>query len=109
MLYLYQDLIIQNLKRHAKEDKNLHQIIIYGSFARNEHRPESDIDILIITDDILESERIFSKFRNNIYLETSVIMSFQYLRPLEYANRKDPFMNQIKKEGKIIWSINKTI
>ncbi|MFX1294896.1 MAG: nucleotidyltransferase domain-containing protein [Promethearchaeota archaeon] len=109
MLYLYQNSIISNLKSYGQKDKNLHQIIIYGSYARNEHGPESDIDVLIITDNIPESEKYFSKFRSNTYIETSVMISFFYLTPYQYTNGKEPFVNQIKKEGKIIWSINKKI
>ena len=109
MLYLYQDSIISNLKNFGKKDKNLYQIIIYGSYARDEHRPDSDIDVLIITKNIPESEKYFSKFRSDTYIKTSIMISFFYLTPDQYTNGKEPLINQIKKEGKIIWSVSKKI
>ncbi len=107
MLYLHQDSIISELKEHGTKDKFLHQIILYGSFTRNEHGPDSDIDILIITENIPESEKIFSKFRDDVYFKTSVSISLQYITPSNYINSKDPFIKQITKEGQIIWSINR--
>lgn len=107
MLYLYQDLIISNLMKYGNNDKNLQDIVIYGSFVRNEHGPDSDLDILIITNNISESEIIFSKFRKDIYTKTSIPISFYYISPIDYLRRRDPFISQIKKEGQILWSVSK--
>ena len=103
MLYLYHDSIIANLKRVAKSDKYLRQIIIFGSVARDEHTPSSDLDILVVSDNPLESEKLFSKFRNDIYNETTVLTSFHYITPFQYSNSKDPFIKRIQREGKKIW------
>jgi predicted nucleotidyltransferase len=108
MLYLYQDSIILELRKCANKDTNVQTIIIYGSYARKEHQPDSDLDILIVTSNITKSKQIFTKIREKIYLETSVPLSFSYTSPNEYYNSKDPFINMIKKEGEIIWSANKT-
>jgi len=109
MLYLYEDSIISDLTKYAIKDKSLQQIILFGSFVRNEHQPDSDIDVLIVTNNISETNQLFSKYRDTVYINTSVVISFHYITPLAYANTKDPFLNQIKKEGKIIWSTNKKI
>ena len=109
MLYLYEDYIISKLINYGKKDENLHQIMIYGSYARNEHRPESDIDFLIVTDNISESEKIFSEFRNEIFIETSVMTSFYYVTPVEFSYSKELLLKRIQREGKIIWSKKKKI
>ncbi len=109
MLYLYEGSILADLKSYGSKDQNLHQIIIYGSYARDEHRPDSDVDVLIISNNISESEKLFSKFREETYIKTSIMITFFYLTPEQYAERKEPLINQIKKEGKVIWSIDKKI
>ncbi len=108
MLYLYQDSIILELRKCTNKDKNIQAIIIYGSYARKEHQPDSDLDILIVTSNITKSEQIFSRIKEKIYSETSVPTSFCYIAPDEYSNSKNPFINLIKKEGECIWSANKT-
>jgi len=108
MLYLYQDSIILELRKCANKDKNIQAIIVYGSYARKEHQPDSDLDILIVTSNITKSEQIFSRIKEKIYSETSVPISFCYIAPDKYSNSKNPFINLIKKEGEIIWSAKKT-
>jgi len=41
----------------------LEQLILYGSYARNEQEPESDIDIMILVD---EDEAALRKYRDKI-------------------------------------------
>jgi predicted nucleotidyltransferase len=41
----------------------LRQLILYGSYARNEQDPESDIDIMILVD---ENEEILRKYRRKV-------------------------------------------
>jgi len=107
MLYLHQNSIISELRKCTNKDKNVQMIIIYGSYARKEHQPDSDLDILIVTGNITRSEQIFSRFREKIYLETSVPISFYYIGPHDFSNSKNHFINLIKKKGEIIWSANK--
>lgn len=109
MLYLYQDSIISELRKNVEKDINVQAIIIYGSYARREHQPDSDLDILIVTSNIIKSEQIFSRIREKIYLKTTVPITFYYITPDQYSDNKDPFINMIKKEGEIIWSVNKTL
>ncbi len=103
MLYLYEEKIISNLKKYAQMDPNLKNLIVFGSYARREHRPDSDIDVLVISTSIKKSEEIFSKLRDETYINTTVLLSFHYITPDEYESTKDPFYTTIKQEGEIIW------
>lgn len=78
-------------------------VILYGSRARGEERPESDWDILILTDyhaDLM-TER---KFRNKLYdleLETGEVFSvFVYSKnDWQTKQRITPFYQSVSQEG----------
>jgi predicted nucleotidyltransferase len=57
--------ILEEVRKEVPElfgDK-LRQLILYGSYARNEQNPESDIDIMILVD---EDEDRLRKYRERI-------------------------------------------
>ena len=55
MILYYKDEILQKLKtEYPLIDKNLREMILFGSVARKEHGPNSDIDLLLITRDKMQ-------------------------------------------------------
>lgn len=79
------------------------EVILYGSRARGDERPDSDWDILILTDYAAtpDTER---KFRDKLYdleLETGEIFSvFVYSKnDWQYRQRITPFYQNVSKEG----------
>lgn len=87
--------------------KNVTQIILYGSVARQEETEESDIDIAIIVENI-QSAEIREKF-----IEWNSEMDMKYNRvfsivDIEKANMDKwgdvlPFYKNIKEEGVVLW------
>ena len=53
---------------------NIHKIILYGSYARGDNTPESDIDIMIIIDD---TEENIKKYRNQ-FSKTAALLGMKY-------------------------------
>ena len=86
--------------------KNVTQIILYGSVARQEESTESDIDIAIIVEEIQNSD-VRKKF-----IEWNSEMDMKYNRvfsivDIEKANMDKwgdvlPFYKNIKKEGVVL-------
>ncbi len=80
------------------------QTILYGSEARGDARPDSDIDLLVLVDkDKLtysDKDKIIAPFYD-IELETGVIISTLIMPRKEWENRPflTPFQNNINKEG----------
>lgn len=83
-------------------------IILYGSIARNEERPDSDIDILVIydddvfdpklTDEILEEgSDMPAKFGNRLSAIAVQLSKFQ-----GGVKSKDPLFYRIFREGRVI-------
>lgn len=77
--------------------------ILYGSRARGDERPDSDWDILILTNNVADivTER---KFRNKLYdleLETGEALSvFVYSKDdWQTRQRITPFFHNVSREG----------
>ncbi|MHA1278404.1 MAG: nucleotidyltransferase domain-containing protein [Candidatus Helarchaeota archaeon] len=104
MLFLYKDDILKRIsEEYPKLDDGVVTIILFGSVARDEYTPMSDIDLLIITTDRPRTSKLFSKYLEPIYSETSVVISPKYLMPDEFKSTLDPLYKIIKREGKVLW------
>jgi len=72
------------------------QIIVYGSRARGDHRPDSDVDVAVILygekQRCLPVQRDMSKSAFDVLLETGILISplpiwlEEWERPSEYSN-----------------------
>ena len=80
------------------------QTILYGSEARGDARPDSDIDLLVLVDtdklSYADKDRIIAPFYD-IELETGVIISTLIMPRKEWENRPflTPFQYNVNKEG----------
>lgn len=89
------------LKEILKKIKGLEEAYIFGSYAKDQLSPESDIDLLVVGSASAEAvnEKIY-KIQNKIGREINVIN----IGEKEFADRltkKDPFLNEIMKNKKI--------
>lgn len=105
-------LIIKELKPYNPE-----RIILFGSRARGDNRPESDFDLAIIKRNIPKNQRRIVSIFNLLYKEdfNSPIYDLPDIEPQVYTPREfqkrlkigDFFVKTINKEGKIIYEQKK--
>lgn len=98
-------ILVQALAETLKD--NLMRVIIYGSKARGDQRPDSDTDILVIV------KRISKEQRNKIYdnlldieLEYDTRISLAIYTEEEYQvnqRMKSFFIENVQKEGIELW------
>ena len=81
------------------------QIILYGSQARGEAKPDSDIDLLIVlkcafnyADEIDKT----SKFIQELSLQYDTVISRAFVSERRFNQEKSPFILNVHREGIVL-------
>lgn len=96
--------IVERIKQEARKLSPHVHTILYGSEARGDARPNSDIDLLLLVDaDKLsydDKDRIIAPFYD-IELDTGIVISTLIMPRKEWENRPflTPFQYNVNKEG----------
>lgn len=99
--------IVEEIKKYLVtiySDK-IKQVIIYGSFARNEATKESDIDVLVVISDELDPFNVresLSDFLFEILLEKVELISLIAIPESIFKTYNSPFLLNVKEEGELI-------
>jgi uncharacterized protein len=101
------DHIIQRIKSTIQKSEPGATVILFGSYARQQQRPGSDIDVLILIDRdeiTWETEKKIKFPLYNIEFETGTIISPMVVskKDWEEKHRITPFFDNVKKEGVIL-------
>lgn len=96
-------------------NSKLKQIVLYGSYARGDHEPESDIEIMVVID---ENEETLREYRNVIadvvedisskYEQPISLTEIPYNRYTTYQNVL-PFYKIVYQEGVEIYGNESTL
>lgn len=107
MFYLYEEQIIELVKQIIKKYESvLHLVVIYGSFARQQHTPNSDLDLLIVGDENVKKQ-VLNELAN-IYVNFSVVISTLFYSWDQYQKLiHHPFIKRALKEGIVLWEKRK--
>ena len=99
--------ILLRCRREIQSVDPTAEVILYGSRARRDHAPDSDYDLLILTnrEASLKQEDIFRDQIYDIELETGAVLSIM----LRHKNQWDsnlykamPFHHNVENEGVIL-------
>jgi predicted nucleotidyltransferase len=101
------DNLIERIRSTVKETDAQATLILYGSYARNEERADSDIDLLILLkkDRVTrEDEKRMAYPLYEIEFETGILISPLVLsrRDWETRHRPTPFYEHVKREGRVL-------
>ena len=103
MFYIYEEQIIDSVKKIVKKySRDLYLVVIYGSFARQQHMPDSDLDLLIVGKDKVKKQILDDL--SEIYVRYSIVVSALFYSPSQYhIVEHHPFIKQALKEGITLW------
>jgi len=99
--------VLRDFKRGVEEiyGHRLKRIVLYGSHARGDAREDSDVDILLILGDPVNSadERAkLSELILELCLEHDVVLSVLPIGESTYATGKQPFLRNVRREGVVV-------
>jgi uncharacterized protein len=86
----------------------IHHVMLFGSKARGDSDPESDIDLLIVVDEYSWAlEKEIGRFATETDYEYKVVLSdhiVSNIRFEEMAARREPFYCNLEREGIDLWT-----
>lgn len=98
------EIILKEVKKKLKKiyGTKLKEIILYGSYARGDFIEGSDIDLIILLDDmrnpLIERENYFNEIWE-LDLKYDTLVSIIPFKEQDYKTRKLPVILNAKKEG----------
>ncbi len=99
--------ILRSIKKSVKSSEPNATIILYGSYARGDHRKSSDVDLLILLDKERVTREDEKKIKYPLYdieFDTGRIISPFILTKSDWESKHKmtPFYKNVHKEGVVL-------
>ena len=81
------------------------RVVLFGSQARDEAEPDSDIDLMVVLRGPVnphEEIRRLSAFKAGLCLKYDVVLSCLYVSEAEYRQDGTPLMINVRREGVLV-------
>ena len=96
--------VIRNLSRRIVEQFKPQKIILFGSYARGNPRPESDVDLLIIMNTSLKERQQSLQIRRSLGVLFGLDLIVRTPKKLSQRLKMgDSFLEDVLKEGKVLY------
>ncbi len=96
--------IVSELRKRIEKlygDRLVH-VILFGSHARQDAEPDSDIDVLVVLRGEVNSGEEISRtggIVSELSLENDVVISCVFMNEYRFTHRNGPLLRNIRKEG----------
>jgi uncharacterized protein len=98
------DSVIQSLVRQIAEKFNPQKIILFGSYARGNPRPESDVDLLVVMETKMrEIEQSIEICQQLDYLFGLDLIVYTPAHLAERLEMDDWFLQDVIEDGKVLY------
>ena len=87
---------------HDAYGDRLERIVLFGSRARGDHKPDSDYDIAVFIKgdwDLWDELGVLAEITTDILSDTDAVISAKAFRAGSYA-RRSPLMGEIRRDGR---------
>jgi predicted nucleotidyltransferase len=82
--------------------ERLRDVLLFGSWARGDAHPESDIDLLVVLDEVPSRRRELARMSDVLWwhsLENDTIVAEIPVSEMEYRELTDPLLARVRAEG----------
>ncbi len=82
--------------------ERLEQVLLYGSYARKEEHPDSDLDILVVVRGDFNYASLIrqtSELVARLSLQYDVVISRAFISKERFENERSPFTLNVRREG----------
>jgi predicted nucleotidyltransferase len=82
--------------------ERLRDVLLFGSWARRDAHPESDIDLLVVLDDVPSRRRELARMSNILWrhsLESDTVVTEIPVSEAEYRESAEPLLQRACAEG----------
>ncbi|MHA1580866.1 MAG: nucleotidyltransferase domain-containing protein [Candidatus Freyarchaeota archaeon] len=96
---------LSKIKEHAEKIEGVKKVILYGPYARNEAGKHSDIDILVVVEDTIDTKRVEVEMDDllfDILLEEKKLVSLIVVKESLFENYKSPLFLNVEEEGVLL-------
>ena len=98
------------LKKFKSEIKHIYgrqlkSVYLYGSYARGDARPDSDIDLLMVVKgefNYLEMLKRSDDFAAAFCLENDIVVSRAFVSEKEYKEKQIPFLINVRRDAVVV-------
>lgn len=93
--------LLRNYLQQEYQDR-LNQVILFGSQARDDATPASDIDVLIVLQDPVDASAELartSQFVAQFCLEHNILISRLFMPQSRFESENSPLLRNIRQEG----------
>jgi len=102
LLYLKLKEVLSTLVDRLRELPEVQEIILFGSVAEDRHRPDSDVDVLVILDREISREFLHD-IAGDIYVNYGIPVTIIPITMKQLKERRDPQLLRIVEKGKVLW------
>jgi predicted nucleotidyltransferase len=104
MIHVLHKTVLHELRRELSGlfGNDLDSLILYGSRARRDPRPDSDIDVLIVLNipiDYADLIHRTSEIIARLSLQYDVVISRAFVSKEQYDHWQTPFLINVRREG----------
>ena len=103
MLAIKLDEVLSRLRDELSRIPGVRFAIVFGSIARGDYRPDSDVDVLLVVNDLEDARDMARKISSNVFAETGVPVTVIVVSLDDYLSERTSLIRKAKREGFFLW------